>query len=94
MNIGERHFPYREIKRTDGDYFHSYREAATVAINEYQLTGDHVWSVCEYEHEDAENSYWLVYGPKHHIVNRLGYIISDQVSDNDTYFQELIENGE
>ena len=86
----EKEFPYEEIRNKSGDYFHSYQEAATAAIKEHKLTSNHVWSVCEYEHE--LDSYWVVYGPKHHIVNLLGFIISDQVSDNNTYFQELIEN--
>lgn len=69
-------FPYDEIRRTDGDYFHSRQEA-----NDAGHDDSHVWSVIESE------GVWS-YGPPHHYVNVLGYIATKESHDGDTYYEE------
>lgn len=80
-------FPFEEIRLgendtpviNDGDYFHSIDQAMRVT----RKSRMHVWSVTEHE------GTW-VYGPSHHYVNLIGYVVTDQPHDNDTYYEEAL----
>ena len=77
-------FPYHEIRKPDGDLFHTVEEAM---LSGFDL--DQVWSIVEGEPEDDNvHSIWC-YGPPDHVVNRLGYICTKERHDHDTYYEEV-----
>lgn len=71
-------FPFEEIRREDGDYFDSWREAS-----EAGYADDQIWSVVE-----GENDFVYVYGPPHHTINVIGFIATHARHDGDTYYEE------
>lgn len=70
-------FPFVEIKQ-----FHSVAEA-----NQAGFSDDHIWSVVE---GDEVNS--LTFGPPHHFVNVIHYVVTNEAHDHNTYFVEDFEN--
>ena len=90
MNVIRGPFEWDEIRLgdhgkpvlNDGDYFKTVQQAM-------DITGhgeDHVWSV-------AFEDDWVFYGPAHHYVNVIGYTVTEEPHDNNTYIEELIEYG-
>ena len=79
-------FPYEEIRdngRDDGDYWHTVADALAAG---YAL--DQIWSVTI---EDEDNGTWFCYGPSHHYVNVIGYTVTRERHDGETYFTEWCE---
>ena len=76
--IYEKEFPFEEIRDEHGDYFMTIGDAK-------KHTGydeSHIWSVTE-----CENT-WS-YGPSHHYVNLIGYVVTHEPHDGNTYYEEL-----
>lgn len=70
-------FPFEEIRDANGDYF----ETIDQAMKQTGLSSDHVWSVtCD---DDV-----FITGPNHHYVNLLGYVVTKEPHDGETYFTE------
>ncbi|MAD95695.1 MAG: hypothetical protein CML33_09410 [Rhodobacteraceae bacterium] len=78
-------FPFDEIRDSNGDYF----ETITQAMVQTGLGSNHIWSVTCDDHEKDD---WQVFitGPKHHIVNLLGYVVTREPHDGDTYYIEEV----
>ena len=75
--IHEEEFPFEEIRDKNGDYFSTVADAK-------KHTGydeSHIWSVTE-----CENT-WS-YGPSHHYVNLIGYVVTHEAHDGNTYYEE------
>ena len=72
-------FPFDEIRDIHGDYFHSLDDI--LEIGDFK---DQAWSVIEAQGEDG--SEWIVYGPPHHYVNRLGFVGTKEKHDGETYY--------
>ena len=75
--IYEKEFPFEEIRDEHGDYFMTIGDAK-------KHTGydeSHIWSVTE-----CENT-WS-YGPSHHYVNLIGYVVTHEAHDGNTYYEE------
>ena len=75
--IHEDEFPFDEIRDEHGDYFMTIGDAK-------KHTGydeSHIWSVTE-----CENA-WS-YGPSHHYVNLIGYVVTHEPHDGNTYYEE------
>jgi hypothetical protein len=60
-------FPYEEIRRPDGNYFQSWKEAKDAGYDD-----DQIWSVTSAEGDDG--SEWIITGPPHHFCNHLGHL--------------------
>jgi hypothetical protein len=73
MNFNQADFPFEELDRFD-----SQREAINAGNDTNQI-----WSVVI---DDDTNSY--CYGPSHHYVNLLYYIVTKERHDDDTYYEE------
>ena len=80
-------FPYEEIRRADGNYFDSVEEALTIAKDEYNI-----WSVIDDEIE-VDNKRYVVftYGPSRHYVNVIGFVVTKEAHNGNTYFEEYLE---
>ena len=74
-------FPYEEIRKESGDYFSSVYEA--LMLNPGKTTAN-VWSVTE-----SENTF--TYGPSRHYINLLGYVVTEETHDEDTYYHESLD---
>ena len=80
-------FPYEEIRAADGDYFQTVDEALEVAEDEYN-----VWSVIDDEVEvNGKRFVVLTYGPSHHYVNVIGFVVTKEAHNGNTYFEEYLE---
>jgi hypothetical protein len=78
MNIIiEEEFPFEEIRLPCGNYFSTVDEAK----NSTGLSENHIWSVTE---DDGVFSY----GPCNHYVNLLGYTVTRESHDENTYYIE------
>jgi hypothetical protein len=76
MQIIKDEFPFEEIRNKDGDYFNTVQEA----VNEgYSLS--QVWSV-------TESDGVISYGPSHHCVNLLGFTVTKEHHNGETYYEE------
>lgn len=73
-------FPYEEIRKPCGNYFNSWAEAKAAGYENKQI-----WSVVEYE--DV-----LTYGPPHHYVNVIGFIATREHHDDNTYYEESLND--
>lgn len=83
-------FPYEEIRDENEDYFSSYDLAFEVADSEYNI-----WSVLEDEIEkNGKRTIVLTYGPGYHYVNILGYVVTKEAHENETYFEEHLDLDE
>jgi len=75
--IYEKEFPFDEIRDEHGDYFMTIGDAK-------KHTGydeSHIWSVTE-----CENTW--TYGASHHYVNLIGYVVTHEAHDGNTYYEE------
>ena len=75
--IHKEEFPFEEIRDEHGDYFMTPYDAK----RETGYDESHIWSVTE-----CENT-WS-YGPSHHYVNLIGYVVTDEPHDGNTYYEE------
>lgn len=71
-------FPFKALTNADGDLFNTAAEAKEF----WKCDWSNVWSVIEPE----DNTY--VYGPPRHFVNRMGYVVTKEAHDNNTYYEE------
>lgn len=69
-------FPFEEIRRPNGNYFETPEEAMRLGYKESQI-----WSVVE-----CDGTY--TYGPPYHYINRIGYIVTKEHHDNETYYTD------
>jgi hypothetical protein len=81
QNTIESEFPYEEIRRPDGNYFQSWKEAKDAGWDD-----DQIWSVVSAEGDDG--SEWIIIGPPHHFCNHLGHLATKERHDNNTYYEE------
>lgn len=70
-------FPYEELSR--------HHTLSDIRLNT-NAADDQIWSVIE--HHDGNG---CTYGPSHHWFNRLYYIVTSEVHDGDTYYEERWE---
>jgi hypothetical protein len=77
---GQAEFPYVEIRTSTGDYWQSIDECLKAG---YVI--DQVWSVTV---EEQKEGTWFCYGPASHYVNLLGYVVTDELHDSNTYFTD------
>lgn len=80
-------FPFEEIRRPDGDYFLSWKDAKDAGYDD-----DQIWSIIEGEGDDG--SEWFTYGPPHHYVNHYGHVATEERHDGNTYYHELYRSAE
>ena len=78
--IHDREFPFNEIKRKDGDYFNTVKEAMTAT----GLDSSHVWVIIESD-TGNDNEYCYTTSPPHHYINKIGY---------ETYYNEIVNFGD
>jgi hypothetical protein len=74
-------FPFIEIKDSAGDYFSRAAVAGSTALAMGLSVNLNVWSV-------AEDDGIFTYGPWYHYVNVIGYVITEEAHDGETYFEE------
>lgn len=75
-------FPFEEIRKRDGNYFDTAKEAIAAGYMESQI-----WSV-------IESDGWYTYGPSFHYINRLGYVATKEHHDGETYYHEYVDTDE
>lgn len=80
-------FPFDEIKDNGGDYFNTI----DAAIKHTGLTVNNVWSVVSDDHMEKDNWMVYIYGPSHHYCNILGYVVTKESHDNETYYLEEVD---
>lgn len=80
-------FPYEEIRRPDGNYFQSWKEAKDAGWDD-----DQIWSVTSADGDDG--SEWIIIGPPHHFCNHLGHLATLERHDNNTYYEECWRTAE
>ncbi len=80
-------FPFDEIRDSNGDYF----ETIDQAMKQTGLTVDNVWSVVSDDHMEKDNWMVYIYGPSHHYCNILGYVVTKEPHDSETYYIEEVD---
>lgn len=84
-------FPFEEIRMSTGDYWPTI-DLATASG--YDV--DQIWSVVVTDHDDGYNTTYT-YGPTGHLVNLMGYTVTNERHDRQTYYHEIValqdENG-
>ena len=83
--IYEKQFPFDEIKRNDGEYFGTAKEAMTAT----GLDISHVWVIIESD-TGNDNEYCYTTSPPHHHINKIGYIATQEPHDHQTYYNERV----
>tara|TARA_R110002110_G_scaffold226672_1_gene441005 strand:- start:236 stop:514 length:279 start_codon:yes stop_codon:yes gene_type:complete len=83
--IYEKQFPFDEIKRNDGEYFDTAKEAMTAT----GLGSSHVWVIIESD-TGNDNEYCYTTSPPHHYINKIGYIATQEPHDHETYYNETV----
>ncbi len=78
-------FPYEEIRQAGGDYFDSYKDA----LLEANGIAAHVWSVVA---TDTDEGTSFMYGPGHHYINVIGWFLTQETHDGNTYYEEAGAN--
>lgn len=93
-------FPFDEIRDTgdeNGNYFNTVDEALVMVKTLGLPNGQkHVWSVVEgeeaedvdYDDPDYECNTPFVYGPSRHYVNLVGYVVTRESHDEETYYED------
>lgn len=82
MKVFKGEFPFDEIKDANGNYFETINEAKKAT----RLNEDHIWSVIEFDEGDG-----VSIGPSHHYVNLIGYIVTEEAHDGETYYEETFD---
>jgi len=81
--IIEGEFPFEELRKESGNFFSNIKEMEDLGFTENQM-----WSVvCS----DSDDGYVYTYGPRDHWINLLGYIVTNEEHDGETYYEECIE---
>ena len=70
-------FPFEEIRQPNDLYFENTEDA----IKHTGCSKNQIWSICE------ENN-TFVYGPGYHFINLLGFVVTNEKHDGDTYYEE------
>lgn len=78
MKVFSEDFPFDEIRTEDGNYFDTIKEAKDAT----GLSEDHIWSVIEFDDGNG-----FSYGPSHHYVNLIGYTVTEEPHDGETYYE-------
>ena len=78
MTIINGDFPFEEIRQEGGDFFDTIEQA----IKATGCSLNNVWVVIE----AGEDS--VSYCPPHHFINRLGYVVTAELHDSATYYDE------
>jgi len=78
-------FPFEQIHRADGNYFHTIQEAKDAGFDE-----DQIWSLVVSDHDEDDGATYT-YGPSRHRVNLLCYVATRERHDDDTYYHEVVE---
>lgn len=88
MKLNQAVFPYKEILNEWDEMFHT----AEQAMRHTGYGKSHVWSVVEDEDliEDGKRYSIQTYGPSRHFVNRLGYVVTVEEHDDETYYTEFL----
>ena len=79
--IYEEEFPFETIVTDDGEYMFTNIDDAK------KQTGydeSHIWSVTE-----CENTW--TYGASHHYINLIGYVVTHEAHDDNTYYEDKME---
>ena len=82
MQVFKEDFPFDEVRDPDGNYFDSIEDAK----KHTGLSEEHIWSVVEFDEGDG-----LSYGPSHHYVNLIGYTVTEEKHDGETYYEYAFE---
>ncbi len=97
INVFERDFPFNEICSPSGDYFDTFDEALSADVD-FEVGEENVWSVQETEewhersgNEEPHRKLHFSYGPGKHWVNVIGFIVTVEEHDGNTYYEEVIE---
>ena len=97
INVFEREFPFEEIRQPSGDFFDSFAEALRADVD-FEVGEANVWSLVETEEwveragiEEPHRELHFSYGPGHHWVNVIGFIVTAEEHDGNTYYEEVIE---
>lgn len=72
-------FPFEELRDDEGDFF----QKVSLAMERWDVDEAHVWSILETNDPEV----W-VYAPPHHFINVIGYIVTKETHDHDTYYEE------
>ena len=86
MTTYQAEFPFEEIRNKE-NYFDTVAQAE-------QITGynrDHIWAVIETEDDEDENVVWFTHAPSGHFINVIGYVVTHETHDGETYYEECIE---
>jgi len=86
MTTYQSDFPFEEI-RNEENYFDTVAQAEQIT----GYTRDHIWAVIETEDDGDENVYWFTYAPSSHFINVIGYVVTHETHDGETYYEKAIE---
>ena len=97
INVFERDFPFAEIRLPSGDYFDTFEEALSADVG-FEVGEENVWSVVETEewversgNAEPHRELHFSYGPGAHWVNVIGFILTVEEHDGNTYYDEVID---
>lgn len=77
-------FPFQTIDFDNGEIYWPTASAAIAA----GYSPSQVWSVACSDH-DAGSTF--TYGPSHHTINVIGFVVTEEQHDGDTYYEEDCE---
>ena len=80
--VMKKDFPFKEIRKKSGDFFHTLEEVKALGYTE-----DQIWSVLIAENNEG---YTYSYGPCDYLLSRLGYVATKEKHDGNTYYEETI----
>ena len=80
--VMKKDFPFKEIRKKSGDFFHTLEEVKALGYTE-----DQIWSVLIAENNEG---YTYSYGPCDYLMNRLGYVATKEKHDGNTYYEETV----
>ena len=80
--VMKKDFPFKEIRKKSGDFFHTLEEVKALGYTE-----DQIWSVLIAENNEG---YTYSYGPCDYLLSRLGYVATKEKHDGNTYYEETV----
>ena len=80
--VMKKDFPFKEIRKKSGDFFHTLEEVKALGYTE-----DQIWSVLIAENNEG---YTYSYGPCDYLFSRLGYVATEEKHDGNTYYEETV----
>ena len=84
MATHESDFPYAEVRDSAGDYWPTIDACLAAGYERSQ-----VWSVTVADCDD-DSTVWC-YGPAHHYVDLIGYVVTAEHHDGETYYVETCD---